>query len=905
MLTSEHIDFIIKDLNYRGLVADEIQEEVIDHVCSAVEEEMKKDKKFLDAYHDVIRSFGQTAGLLETQQNVITTETNRPKGMIKNYMTVALRNLRKHSFYSFINVAGLAVGIAACLVIVLYVIDELSYDTYNTKAHRIYRVNEEIKFGANHIKLCQDGPPLASALQNDYPEVEKTVRFRNIGSFLIRAADGTMNVKETRVIWTDSTFFDIFSVKVLEGNAKTALRDAGSIAISKSMAKKYFPGKSALGESLILDNKRNTKVTAVYEDIPAASHFHFDFLVALVGDSWVARDALSTSFLNENYNTYLLLREGAEAKALEKKFPGFLSKYFGPQIAAALGNDMTMEKFLSNGNAWVISLTPLLDIHLHSDLKGELEPNSSITYVYLFMAIAVFILLIACINFMNMSTARSANRAKEVGVRKVMGSLRSHLMRQFLTESMLVTLFAFLVAVAVAYFMLPVFNDLAQKQLHLPFTAPLLYLALLAGVIVVGFMAGIYPSMFLSAFKPVAVLKGNVARGMKSGSIRSALVVFQFIISITLIIAALAVNRQLNFIQNKKLGFDKSQVIIVHDAYALRPFSNEMAFKNEILKNTSVIKGSMTGFLPVEGYNNNNSTYWKEGVQPTPDNLVSLRSWNVDNDYVSTMGMKIKLGRDFSEKFPSDSSAVILNESALPMFGFTGDPIGKKITTFGSNNPDGSPNTKDLKTWEVIGVVSDFHFSTMKENILPLGLFLGKNDDCMTFRFNAANANDVVQTIEKTWHRLAPGQPFQYSFLDEDFGSMYNNEKRLSTIFLIFAGLAIVIACLGLFALTSFTAEQRIKEIGIRKVLGASVASIIVMLSKDFVKLVVIAFAISAPLAWWGISWWLKGYTYKTDIDPWIFIGAGFMAFAIACITMSFQSFKAATNDPVKSLKSE
>ncbi len=655
MLTNEHINYIIKDLNYRGIVAEDIQDELIDHVCSAVEAEINHGDKFIDAYHKVLKSFGHTGGLRETQEKSIQRQNQKAKNMIKNYLTIAWRNFRKQSFYSFINVAGLAIGVAACLVIVLFIVDELNYDAYNTRANRIYRLNEEIKFGGNHIILCQSGAPAANAMLQDYGEIEAAVRFRDHGSYLVRPASGTQNIKESHVIWTDSSFFRIFSVHVLEGNPNTALKEPASMAISKSIAQKYFPGKSALGESMILDNNYHLKVTAIYEDIPAASHFHFDFLIALVGDLPAAKEAQSVSFLSENFNTYLLLKEGTNAKALEQKFPLFLKKYFGPQIASALGGDFTMEKFLANGNKWEITLTPLRDIHLHSDRKGELEPNGSITYVYLFGIIAAFILIIACINFMNLSTARSSNRAKEVGVRKVMGSLRSHLVRQFLTESILVTLLSFIIAIGLAYLLLPFFNNLALKQLQLPLTKPVFYLILVGAMLLIGLMAGLYPSFFLSAFKPVNVLKGHVALGMKSGFIRSALVVFQFVISIFLIIGAITVNRQLNFIQNKKLGFEKNQVIIVHDTYALRPFPNVQTFKNEVLKINHLEKGTISGHLPVEGpdsYRNNN-TYWKGGSQPTPNNLVGLQRWNVDTDYIETMGMKIKTGRGFSAEFIS------------------------------------------------------------------------------------------------------------------------------------------------------------------------------------------------------------------------------------------------------------
>jgi putative ABC transport system permease protein len=574
---------------------------------------------------------------------------------------------------------------------------------------------------------------------------------------------------------------------------------------------------------------------------------------------------------------------------------------------SALGNEFTMEKFLANGNKWEISLTPLKEIHLYSDRKGEFEPNGSITYVYLFGIIAAFILVIACINFMNLSTARSSNRAKEVGVRKVMGSLRSHLMRQFLTEAILVTMLAFAIATMLAYIFLPLFNNLSLKNLQLPLSEPLFYVLLSAGVIIIGLMAGLYPSFFLSAFKPVNVLKGNVALGMKSGFIRSALVVFQFMISIFLIIGAITLNRQLTFIQNKNLGFEKNQVIIVHDAYALRPFPNVQAFKNEVLKINAIGKGTISGFIPVEGNDSyrNNSAFWKEGKQPTAENLVSMQNWTGDVDYVSTLGMKIKSGRDFSAEIPSDSSAVILNEAALALYNFEGDPIGQKISTFDGQRPDGSPDPDKIKSWTVIGIMENFHFSSMKEGITPLGLFLNKSDGNVSFRFNSSNTQEIIQSIEKVWKQLAPGQPFLYSFLDEDFGRMYASEQRLGKIFALFALLAIIIACLGLFALTAFTAEQRTKEIGVRKVLGASVSSIVLLLSKEFGKLILIAFVITIPIAWFSVDWWLKGYTYKTEIGIAVYLFAGVSAFLIALITMGYQSIKAATNDPVKSLRSE
>jgi len=826
--------------------------------------------------------------------------------MFKSNLLIAFRNLQKHTFYSAINIAGLAIGVSACFLITLFIIDELSYDQYNVKADRIYRINNEIRFGGNHMQLATSSAPTGQTLLQDYPEVEATVRFRSYGSYLVKAENSTENIKEKNVIWTDSTFFKIFSVKVLEGNPNTALKEPASIAISKRTAEKHFPSESALGKTMILDNKYNAKVTAVFDDIPATSHFHFDILIAMVGDWPVAKEAQSTAYLSNNFNTYLLLKEGADAKAFENKLPEFLKKYIAPQIAQALGPEFTMEKFREAGNMYEISLMSLLDIHLHSDAKAELEANGSITYVYLLATVALFILGIACINFMNLSTARSSNRAKEVGVRKVMGSVRSYLIRQFLLESTLITLFAFILAIMLVSLSLPLFNNLALKQLQIPFNNPLFYFVMLGAALLVGIVAGIYPSFFLSAFKPADVLKGKVSNGMKSGLIRSGLVVFQFVISIFLIVGAIAVNKQLQYIQTKNLGFNKDQVITIQDAYALRPNKVE-SFKQEVLKNSNIQSGTISGYLPVESGNSSRSDnpYWREGNDPSPENMVSMQNWYVDHDYVKTFGMNIMEGRDFSIDFPSDSSAVILNEAAAYLFGFDADPVGSRISTLDGSLPDGSPDPSKTKSWTVVGIVENFHFSTMREGITPLGLFVGKNDGSVSFRFNAKDTQDVIQSIENTWKSLAPGQPFQYSFLDDDFGSMYAAEQRLGEIFAFFAGLAIVIACLGLFALTAFTAEQRAKEIGIRKVLGASVSGIVLLLSKEFGKLIIIAFIIAIPFAWYSVDWWLNGFVYKAQVGVMVYVIAGVVSFLIAWLTMGYQSIKAASSNPIDALKSE
>ncbi len=894
-LSEQHINFIIKDLHRRGIVAEEIQDELIDHVCSSVELKISGGMRFAEAYDEVIGEFGRERGFLETQVQVIRSENKTTRLMFRNYLTIALRNLRKHSFYTFINILGLAVGIASCLIIVTYIVHETSYDKHYADVERIYRVENEIKFGPNHLMLAVSPAPLAEAFRNDYPEVEAVGRFWNDGSLLLKRVD--QNIKEPRCIYADSSIFSVFSIPFLEGNRRTALKDPFTMVISQSAAKKYFPNESALGQTLIVENKDSYKITGVYEDMPESGHFRYDFLLALVSIPYNN----DQEWLSNNFSTYVKLRKGASPQSLEAKFPQMVDKYAGPQAKAALGGDFTMEQFRASGNKIDYTLRPVTDIHLHSDRMGELGVNSNITYIYLFGAIALFILIIACINFMNLSTARSANRAKEVGVRKVMGSLRGHLIRQFLTESILLTAFSFLIAIAIAWFVLPSFNDLAGITLALPFSASSFWLRLVIAVLVVGLMAGLYPSFFLSAFKPANVLKGNLALGMKSGWVRSTLVIFQFAVSIVLIIGTIAVNRQLDFIQQKKIGFNKDQVIVIKDAYGMG--DQAKAFRDEVVKNANILSGTVSGFLPVSGTNRSDNTFWPDGVQPTQENLVSIQCWRVDYDYIKTLGMNLKAGRDFSLDFPSDSSAVILNESALPLFGITEDPVGKFINTWNGNS--NQPDSKNPRRYKVVGVVENFHFESMRQSITPLALFIGRSIGMVSFRFQAQHTKEVIGAIQSIWQKIAPGMPFSYSFLDEDFEHMYAAEQRLGKIFMVFAGLAIIIACLGLFALTAFTAEQRTKEIGIRKVMGASVGSIIFLLSKEFGRLIIIAFVLAVPLAWYGIKSWLDTYTYRVEIGVLIYVIAGAMALLIAWLTMGYQSFRAAMSDPVRSLRSE
>jgi putative ABC transport system permease protein len=817
--------------------------------------------------------------------------------MLENYFKIAIRNLKKHKFYTFINIFGLSVGVAVCLIISLFVINELSYDKHFKDADRISRIHAEIIFGGNHWDMVNAPAPMAEALPEEFPEVEYAVNFRQRGSYLVKKID--QNIKENNVIWASKDFFNVFGTPLLEGNPEGVLAEPNTMAISQSTAEKYFPGESAIGKSLILDNELDFRITGVYEDIPLNSHFHFDFLLAMEG----LEEAQTTSWLSNNFQTYLKIREDADPEALNQKLMSLIRKNVEPELSKVFGEGATLDAMLADGGKMEYEVQPLLDIHLKSDLMGEFEPNFNITYVYLFVAIALFILFIACINFMNLSTARSSNRAKEVGIRKVMGSYRSHLIRQFLMESILLSVISFLIAIPIVAVLLPIFNDLAGRELAVPFSQFTFYGILIFGAIGTGLLAGIYPAFFLSGFKPISILKGKVSMGMRSGMVRSSLVVFQFSISIILIIATIAVFNQLNYIQNKKIGFNKEQIITVDDVYALDDQAE--SFKRKILANSMMESGTITGFLPISGTWRSDTPWWAEGKDPKQtENLVSLQNWQVDYDYVKTMGMEIAEGRDFSMEFPSDSSAVILNETAAKQFNFVGDPIGQKIYSLAGNNE--TMNLDELEGRTVVGVVKNFNFESLKENIGSVMIFLSeKPRGIASFRFNSENTDQVVEYVEATWNQFAPGQPFTYSFLDDRFGNMYASETRLGKVFGIFAGFAIVIACLGLFALTAFTAEQRTKEIGIRKVLGSSIGSIVVLLSKEFAKLVVIAFLIASPVAWWAMSKWLEDYQFKQELGWQVFFGAGFFAILIALLTTSYQSIKAATANPVNSLKSE
>ena len=812
--------------------------------------------------------------------------------MIKNYFKIAWRNLVKNKTFSFINIIGLASGLACFILIALYVSDELSYDRFNEKAGRIYRINSDIVFGGNKLHLAVASDPMGAALKKDYPQVEEFVRFFiSGGSKLIKK--GNEFIRENNVAHVDSTLFDVFTVPVIAGDAKTALNEPNTVVIAESAAKKYFGTTDVIGKNIETDDNGTTlyKVTAVIKDIPHNSHFTFDMLFSMdnIQYQW-------GNFLSHNHQTYLLLKPGTDYKEFERNFSQFINKYVVPQ-AAQFMQIKSMDEFEKAGNKLEYSLMPLTDIHLRSDRVPELNVNGNIQYVYIFSAVALFVLLLACINFMNLSTARSASRAKEVGIRKVVGSEKRSLIKQFLTESILTTVISTAFAIGIAWLCLSWFNNLSAKQLLISDLLQTKYLVFLIALpLVVGLLSGLYPAFILSSFNPIVVLKGKLSGGLKRSTLRNVLVVGQFTTSIFLIAATIIVFRQLNYIQTKKLGFTKDQVLIVNGTSALG--NNRDAFKNEVSKFTGVKGATYAGYLPVSGSSRNDVSF-STGAAMTSSNSVNMQVWNIDHNYIPLMEMEVIKGRNFSKDFGTDSNATIINETAARLLGWD-DPVGKKLYTYFQ---DGFGNT--LISREVIGVVKNFHFESMKENIGPLCFRLADNYWATAFKVNTADIKQLVSNIESKWKAMAPGMPFSYQFMDESFDNMYRVEQRTGKLGLTLAVIAILIACLGLFGLATYTAEQRIKEIGVRKVLGATIGNIVSMLSKDFIRLVIIAAVFAIPLAWWAMNTWLQDFAYRINIGWWVFAAAGIIALLIALLTVSSQAIKAALANPVKSLRTE
>lgn len=805
--------------------------------------------------------------------------------MIKNYLKTGLRNLWKNKGFTAINIVGLATGLAVCLLITLYVVDELSYDKYHKKADRIFRLDADIYFNNTAFVATVSPEPMGPAIVKDFPQIESFVRINKWGDVVVKKGNET--IQDQNLGWVDSTFFKVFSFDMVHGNPATALSQPKSVVIDETTAKKYFNTTNVLGQTLMMNNSDLLKVTGVIKDMPRRSHFHFHFLRPFVDFPFRQPD----EWLSNNSQTFVVVKPGVTKEQLQKNVNALVNNYLSKALQFLFKTGISdLEK---QGSHFRYPVIPLTDIHLHSNKSYELEANGDMSYVYIFSVIAGFILLIACVNFMNLSTARSANRAKEVGIRKVVGSLRTNLIVQFLVESVLVTLFSMIIALGLAVMILPFFNQLAGKEMETASLFSSWFLPLLLVlVLVVGLLAGSYPAFYLSSFKPIQVLKGKLTAGFKRSRLRSVLVVFQFSISIILIIGTIVIYNQLNYIQSRKVGFDRSQVLVLHNTWPLD--KQIQSYRESMLKVPGVENATISVNMPTHESFDQNA--WFKTASMEASKAIITSNMYIDQYYIPTLGMEMKEGRNFSKDFGTDSTSIIVNEATVSLMGWK-EPLKEQLY---------SPrNNYRVTPYRVVGVVKNFNFGSMRNKVGPMIMVPTPNNGKIALRVNPKNIPNIIKHAESTWDKMVPGQPFSYSFMDADFNNLYKAEQRTGKLFISFAIFAIFIACLGLLGLVTYAAEQRTKEIGIRKVLGARTSGLVALLSKDFARLVLIASLISFPVAWYMMYKWLEDFAYRVTISWWVFAIAGTSALAIALITVSFQAIKAALANPVAALRSE
>jgi putative ABC transport system permease protein len=814
--------------------------------------------------------------------------------MLRNHCTIFIRNLKKQKIYSLINIVGLAIGVAVCLTIALFIQHELGYDTFNANADRTYRVCvKSIVNGTSSINSKSAGP-MGPALLRDFPEVQTYTRLGYFGARLLKYQEKSF--REYNMYYADSTYYDVFTMTFLEGNPRTALIHPNSVVLTETTAKRYFGNDRALGKTLLADEKGSYVVTGVVRDYPENSHFSCDMLASI--DTY--------PIIHENYwlelwySTYIVLRPGTDPAAFEDKLDKASRAYVAPAAEAVLG--IHIEEFLKKGNTYAYFMQPLTSIYLHSTRKYGVDPNTEwgdvrigdIAYVYIFGGVAIFILLIAIINFMNLATARSERRAKEVGIRKTLGSNRAGLIRQFMTESILTSGCSVLLSLALLELFLPIFNTLSGKHLILnyfehPFVIPLLVLF----AIVLGVLAGLYPAFYLSSFSPIRAMNAHTGTHTRKSRLRNILVVVQFAISITLMICTIVIKGQLDYIQKKNLGFNKERLLMIGQAYVLGHTID--AFKNEALKNPHIL--SMTTSFRLFNAGVPGHAYFfnkKTGADP-----LSMSYLEADENFLRTYQIPMLAGRFFSRSFSTDSSAVVVNEAVLREIGTT-DVIGKELTALSTYGA--------AKSYTIIGVVKNFHWESLHQGIRPLAIFYlpdNNSSNVLSVRIQSGDITETIEFLKQTWKKFAGDESFYCNFVDRDLARMYEAEQKTADIAIVVSVLAIFIACLGLFGLASFVTEQRVKEIGIRKVMGASVFEIVMLLSEEFTKWVLIANAIAWPVAYYFMNSWLQNFAYRVSINVWIFILAGLLALAIALATVSFQAVKAAIANPIDSLRYE
>jgi len=807
--------------------------------------------------------------------------------MFKNFLTIAFRNVVKYKSYSLINVIGFALGISCFLLIVFFIRDELSFDTFHTKADRIYRVAEIYTQSGNVQYIANSSGPWGPALAEDYPEVENFVRLMPpVTQYLVSQIEKDLHFYEERFIFADDTLFDVFDFELLNGDRKSVLSEPNSVILTQSTATRYFGSEDPMGKTIVVDKKFSFVVSGIVKDPPRTSHFKFDFLASFVTlENRAMREyaPMLRFFLDRRGKiyTYILLSEGASADELEKKIPDFMEKYAGDYLRTRTLNTL------------MPTLQPLKRIHLYSHIEREWEPNGNIQHVYIFLAVAIFVLLIACFNFMNLSTARSALRAREVGLRKVVGAERSQLIFQFLSESIFMTTLSMFLAVGFTHVLLPVLNQMTAKQINIDYFSDWRIIpGLVFLTLVIGLISGSYPAFVISSFHPVRVLTGNLSSAVSGKNIRKILTVVQFSISIGLIVALLVVRGQMSFIKNSDLGYDKEQIVVL-------PLTNGelregyRAFKEDILTLPRVLQVSASSTLmgkpPV--------TREARPADAGDESSISYRLIEADVDFLKTYRIGILSGRDFSDDFGDgkSSDAVIVNQETANGLGLE-TPVGTNFSMI-----------KPVQAKRIVGLVKYFHLESLHEPIQPVIISMGTNEPLrfLSVRITPDNVTETLDALKKKWAGIFPGFPFQYSFFDEDYDSLYKAEERLGRIFIYFTVLALVIACLGLLGLAAFVSQRRAKEIGIRKVLGANVAQIVLLLLKEFVILVGVANIIAWPFAYVLMRGWLQNFAYRISISPVIFIIVGFLALTLAVLTVGFQSLKSATTDPVKAIRYE
>lgn len=816
--------------------------------------------------------------------------------MWKTNLTLAIRSIWKNKSNSFINLAGLTVGITACLLIAFFVQHERSYDRWNPQLDRLVRVTTDIKFGETRLNMATSGAVVGPEAKEMIPEIKSFARIRKYSDFLIKTEQQT-NYNESEVLAADQSLFELFPTPILAGDVNALLVKPNTLVLSEPMAKKYFGNiQNAIGKNLVLNNNDMWQVTGVFADFPYTNHFKADFVLSLVGNEEVT-EAPKAWAANCNFHTYFLLQSNTNFTAFAAKWNTIAREKLDAEVQKAMKT--TLADFEATGQHLNIAVQPVADIHLHSALDFSMEAGGDIRYVWMFSLIGLMILLIACINYMNLSTAKSANRTKEIAVRKVLGSQRRTLIQQFLTESIALTAVAFVLAIGIAYLLLPAFSELTERQIAFPENILGFIAAIVLGIVGIGILAGGYPAFFLSGFNIQRMLRGQLSFGNNKSYSRNFLVVVQFTASTVLIISTLFIYRQLNYIQDKKLGFNKEQVITVKKTYVMGDQIN--TFKQEMLQLPTITAATVSSSLPTPS--NRNTQSFMTSREFRQDNGMNLQYWATDPNFLNTLDIELVEGRYFDKNLPTDSTAIVLNETAVKTAGFT-NPIGKKIYN-NNTNPSEYTGNEDFISHTIIGVIKDFHWSSLRDNIEGLALKLAPVNSMISFRFQGDKSAEVIAQLEQKWQKMVPDTPFEYEFMDDAFAQTYRTEQRIGIIALLFTGLAIFVSCMGLLGLVAYMVEQRTREIGIRKVLGASVTNIVGLLSKDFMILVVIALVIAIPIAYYFMSNWLSDFAYHIELNTWTFASAGVLTLVVALITVGIQALQAALTNPVDAIQND